>query len=401
MHLSKSYKLLNFLNRRHSRATRIILAAMGWLGVLCVTRSKQLANVTLIDFYSDNFKTAFRRCGWYCRTGWPQLDIVKDDFYDFTDSLDPLQLAELEIFLSRRKKQLERHTYLADRLYIQAAKIHRTLENNRAAAKLISDFYAEAKELVDLSNTLLEPPQPLVTKTRIGDFSQQQAKEALSTLSDTLPKDKWKWYVISGTLLGLIREGNFLPHDYDIDLGIHAEDANIEELISTLKNCRKFAIKKIDSHCTVDQDKGEYSIKHTPALIKLIHSNGVNVDIFLHHKEKNIRWHGSIIHRWNNSDFTLKEYSLAGISVLAPSNPELYLEENYGDWKTPVKEFECTTGTPNLTIAKNFLSLALFLKKLVVLKQQDTRSAELHIRALISSGVISKESNNYKLNNYI
>jgi hypothetical protein len=45
------------------------------------------------------------------------------------------------------------------------------------------------------------------------------------------------------------------------------------------------------------------------------------------------------------------------------------LTENYGDWRTPVKEFSCSTGTPNLTVVSNFYSISFFLRRLVFITQ--------------------------------
>ena len=62
--------------------------------------------------------------------------------------------------------------------------------------------------------------------------------------------------------------------------------------------------------------------------------------------------------------FDLADYTLAGVPVLGPADADRYLTENYGDWRTPVTEFNCTTGTPNLVISRTFRSVALFLTRL-------------------------------------
>ena len=35
-----------------------------------------------------------------------------------------------------------------------------------------------------------------------------------------------------------------------------------------------------------------------------------------------------------------------------------YLTENYGDWRTPVTEFDCATGTPNIRFPRNLTAVA-------------------------------------------
>src|SRR5690606_6081708 len=129
-------------------------------------------------------------------------------------------------------------------------------------------------------------------------------------------------------------------------------------------------------------------LRKVPALMKLIHKNGLNLDIFIHHTETGRCWHGSLIHRWENTPFTLVKRELEGITVQAPADADRYLTENYGAWRTPVKEFDCTTGTPNLVVSRNFLSIALFLKRLAVFYETDADAALKLRTTLTRAGVI-------------
>jgi hypothetical protein len=54
--------------------------------------------------------------------------------------------------------------------------------------------------------------------------------------------------------------------------------------------------------------------------------------------------------KWLNSPFTLKPMDFLGTTFQIPSDPELYLAENYGDWKTPAKDFDTVVDTPNMTV---------------------------------------------------
>ena len=129
-------------------------------------------------------------------------------------------------------------------------------------------------------------------------------------------------------------------------------------------------------------------MERAPALVKLIHENGINVDVFVHHREGDTLWHGSSIHRWENSAFDLADYTLAGVPVLGPSDADRYLTENYGDWRTPVTEFNCTTGTPNLVISRTFRSVALFLTRLAHFAHGDPGEYAKLRETLVADGML-------------
>ena len=394
MQFNKSYRLLRYLNRSHSRVSRYGLGALAWLGTLALTRSATLAGLMRRGFVEDDFRLAFRRAAWLARHVLPALDLFKDPFFDFTMETSPAERMALKHFLERYKSNAKPWAYATDHLYLMAADIHARLEDEvdgLAMHEEVSAFYDTADTAL---SALAVPATDLapVRKERDDDFSKADAVEALRDLSQALPLAQWPWYVISGTFLGLHREGGFLAHDYDIDIGINAEDINIDALITALGAYPRFATKKVDLHIEITQDKqGKLHLRKVPALMKLIHKNGLNLDIFIHHTENGRCWHGSIIHRWENTPFTLVKRELEGVTVQAPADADRYLTENYGAWRTPVKEFDCTTGTPNLVASRNFLSVALFLKRLAVFGETNARDAEKLRRALISSGVIRAE----------
>jgi len=55
-----------------------------------------------------------------------------------------------------------------------------------------------------------------------------------------------RWFLISGTFLGLIRENGFLAHDYDIDLGVFDDDIDIPTAIAAINASDQFVLKKYD-----------------------------------------------------------------------------------------------------------------------------------------------------------
>ena len=366
--LNKSYSLLNVLNRSHSPAFRYGVGGAAYAGTLAVTGRPSIARLVRTQFVEDETKYAFRLAGWVLRRGWPAVETVTDDFFDFTLGAGPADLESLEAFIAHRRDALPEHLWRADDLFVRAARIHAQLDAGaRDIDTLRDDFRAHADDLLAIISTARgEPAGP--ASDRAGDFSVEDARTALADLAEALPVEQWRWYVISGTFLGIVREGGFLAHDYDIDVGVTFDPAHpevLDDLVAALRRSPRYVVKKLDDAQTVvETEPGRYAVERAPALVKLIHENGINVDVFVHHLEGDRLWHGSSIHRWENSAFDLADYVLAGVPVLGPADADRYLTENYGDWRTPVTQFNCTTGTPNLVITRSFRSVALFLTRL-------------------------------------
>ena len=86
------------------------------------------------------------------------------------------------------------------------------------------------------------------------------------------------------------------------------------------------------------------------------------IDVFPHYMEDNKRWHDGTATRWWNTPFELKTTDFLGIQQYVPDNPELYLDENYGDWRTPNPFFDARIDAPNaeVTDPEHFVSLLYF-----------------------------------------
>ena len=122
--LSKSYSLLNFLNRSHSPAFRYGVGGAAWVGTVAVTGRPSIAHLVRAQFVQDETKYAFRLAGWVLRRGWPGVETVTDDFFDFTLGATPADLEALEGFIAARRSALPEHLWRADDLFVRAARIH-------------------------------------------------------------------------------------------------------------------------------------------------------------------------------------------------------------------------------------------------------------------------------------
>lgn len=373
----RKYALLKFLNSDHGVIVRNIFAVAGFLGTLTVCQSLLLAKESFRNFSSNNFKIATRRAGWMTKTFW-NIELVGDDLFNFTDGLDEASL----LFLLKRlshllKKNPSSLRIRSDLLYVLAA-LMETNQGNFPTYK--TQFEEYATHILQASSMTSSDDSERVSKQRKADFDISEARKALSDFSALFSIDIWNWYIISGTFLGLIREGGFLEHDYDIDIGINAEDFDVSRFIQVLDTSDKFFIRDIDYQTEYSFENGQLiPNSKSLALLKIIHLSGINLDIFVHHLEKGIRWHGSRFYRWENKEFTTQRYRFEDVVVNGPVDSNLYLSENYGDWKTPVVNFNCSTGTPNLVAVKCPSSIAVLIRGVAVSGSSSTRSKNISL----------------------
>jgi hypothetical protein len=159
--------------------------------------------------------------------------------------------------------------------------------------------------------------------------------------------------------LGAVREGDFLAHDYDIDVGVHAEAFDPAPFHAVLQDAPDLCLERVDDY--VDLTVDALTAVQAPALYKIRHRSGVEVDVFLHYLDDGQRRHGSARHRWWSTDFSQAPVQIVALTVPAPADADTYLTENYGDWRTPHTAFDSSTGTPNVSFNRNLASVAQFL----------------------------------------
>ena len=405
----KSYKLLCYLNRQHSHLERYLIGYLSYFGVYSVTQSHQLAKRSYEEMKADLFFTGFRRASWYASRGWPPgFELSQDVFFFASESMD-IEGCQSLLKFHHERPESSLLTWLDQELGLRAGYIHAIINKNDTQVakqelesikcnvdhmlKLLADLFNVRKiEQRDVSNANIKSISSAVLRK---DFSKKNASIAISDLIEVLPLDRWPWFVINGTFLGLQREGGFLEHDMDIDIGIYDDNLKIDYLCEILNSADCFSRIKVDYQLQLDMVGGQLSAKSIPVLIKLVHKAGVSIDISILYTENDMCWHGSPIHRWEHQLFDLDKRVLGGVTVLAPMQADRYLTEAYGDWRTPVVSFNCSTGSPNLRLVRNPLSLALFMRRLHWhLNQSDISGYKKILNQLLSEGVIQIDSCN-------
>jgi len=365
----RMFRVLSWLNQSHGFFVRGALAAIAFVIVFMITFRSRLSYETASLFWHDKTKLGAHRVKWYLGHGWTARFMARTPLFDPTSGMDRATIQTLDKWLSRDSKR----NRLA-RLYILA----RLMEEPSIQSEVLDEYERVANTLTP---DIFSPTFKEKRKAH-KHFCLEEAKAALTALR-ILPM---RWYIISGTFLGSVREGTFLPHDYDVDIGIHSEDFSEKSFLETILKAENLTLVNTSeySHMTKVGDILEGT--SIPALYRLMHSSGIEIDVFIHYLDNNKRWHGSTKHRWDNTDFLLDKTAIAGMTVWGPADADRYLTENYGDWRTPVTSFDCSTGTPNVSFPHNLVAVAEHLR--IAVLTPNTPEAETSRQILVQEGYV-------------
>jgi hypothetical protein len=177
---------------------------------------------------------------------------------------------------------------------------------------------------------------------------------------------------ISGTLLGLERLGQPLPHDNDLDVGIDIDDPHYLDFIRamwTSDDVVEIAPQLISRKIQIQNP----DLDVVPGCIirfKCAVQNRANAqmppiktDIFLHFPYRGGVVHGSRNSLWWNTPLKTVQKAYGERTFSVPADAHLYLVENYGDYRQEVKEFENSIDCPNAMNIFSWRSLAYLLSR--------------------------------------
>lgn len=179
----------------------------------------------------------------------------------------------------------------------------------------------------------------------------QDACEVLLELQSLLDQHAIPFFLTYGTLLGIYRDSELLPHDKDLDVGLDW-NCSRDNLIKVLQNSGRYWIDpKSSNPKTYDFNFGVIDKKR-----------GISVDFFFFKPEAEHLLSG--FHHlpnpllWRFNRFDLGEIVYRERTFKVPSNPERFLIDIYGpNWRIPDPYFDSLVTGYNLTETSKPLSL--------------------------------------------
>lgn len=203
-----------------------------------------------------------------------------------------------------------------------------------------------------------KPPAPVAGQR----FDNDRTRAALLDFDDLSKSLGLSYFLVSGTFLGVVRDKAFIGHDHDIDVGVFEEDVS-DDMVPALSRPGAFTVNQVDYICLrkVNGNEVRYAFMEKPAIVRLAHSSGISIDLFIHFHDGDLVWHGSSVHRWNNRRFDLGDYEFLERTFKGATDFDLYLTENYGpDWRVPKRQFNVNLDTPNLGFVGTANALVYF-----------------------------------------
>lgn len=180
----------------------------------------------------------------------------------------------------------------------------------------------------------------------------EQAQQVLIHVASVLSELEIDFALDCGTLLGAVRENRILPWDNDMDLCV---------LSTSLPKLKKAYWKLWRKGFRVRFAKAQKNFgpikKGSPRILKIrtrkgwFHRGDILLDIFIKYPDDNGNTllmvgdkTNSIVQSFKADYFHEKTtYEFLGYAFPIPKNYDAYLTDRYGDWRTPVKDWNYLT----------------------------------------------------------
>jgi hypothetical protein len=305
---------------------------------------------------------------WIIKRRFKTLPEKTDLMFDFCNGLELKELLILKSFFMKLKINSDNIFAEMDLLKIFAYE-NNYLGDSKIRSIFLKNFidqYFKVKEFlnnnknIDLKNNTIVISKKKKFHNKKKGISSKKAQKVLIDINHLFKINNIEWFPISGTFLGFVREKSFLGHDLDIDIGLFSNDCCFEKLKNILKINNTFKISKIEyQKCFFDNK----NYLNRPTFVRILHKNGINIDLYFHFIIKNYIYHGTSSILWKNTLFDLRKYTIYGMKIKGPANSNLYLTETYGDWKKEKLNYDFHRDMLSLDGALNYLGLEYLLRR--------------------------------------
>ncbi len=201
------------------------------------------------------------------------------------------------------------------------------------------------RQLIDLGvskDKIICPPKKEIKHLSINPFEDREtinmARNIITSICGKAYKRNIPLHIDFGTLIGIMRDGDLIPWDDDIDLAI--EESYSKEIEEFIKNDAFYNYKDIKWVITkiVDKDLNvvSFDLNFTSQSIKQF---TISIALKRIVDDKVIKI-GSLGQWFNPSHCieTLEVLNWKGTNIFIPSSFDEYLTFMYGDWRTPVRD---------------------------------------------------------------
>jgi hypothetical protein len=170
----------------------------------------------------------------------------------------------------------------------------------------------------------------------------KNAIKNLSELDAIFRKYNARYWIQDGTLLGYVRDKNFIPHDNDIDIGMRWSNFNQEIYRDIVNN--DFVFKA--SHGRLEE-----------SLVINFRKRNIPIDIYFYYNDGDRFYHTAAYGKarkyrvdFSYKDFDVKEVEYFDAKLFVPEDPLYFIETKYGkDWKDPKPVWDSNENPLNRT----------------------------------------------------
>jgi phosphorylcholine metabolism protein LicD len=188
---------------------------------------------------------------------------------------------------------------------------------------------------------------------RLTHKNLSNARKTLLSVVNLLDENRIPYHLEGGTLLGIVRDGDLLPWDHDVDISIPAAFA--DQFLTLKKSLRKLGLRmsirqsRISEGPIQEGDLSIFKIKpifgyYLSAIFPKHSAKVVVLDVFVKTTDsKYTYWQAKgrlmRVPKRYYVDYDTIDYQ--GVKLKTPNFPQDYLTEKYGNWQVTVKDWSC------------------------------------------------------------